>query len=230
MKLFSLLPLVFACFFSFSVCAQNTSDKKLIIRATDFITNNNYKNAEKQLKNVSIAGKETTEYLLLRADCNEKLTAYNNSAADYTTLYNKTKDVEFKKKAELMAVKYQIKLKEENLSRNCELCHGTGIVYEKRTCTACNGRGNLIITCTSCNGSGGYLNCYYCTGSGRITQIVINPINGQKQKEESACTTCSGTGQTRCLKCGGTTQESIRCNTCRGTGQIKTTLKCLAHN
>ena len=229
MKLFTFLFFVFISCLANSVCAQNNMDKKLIIRANDFITNNDYKNAEKQLKKVSTAGKETTEYLLMSADCNEKLTAYNISSADYNTLYTKTKDAGYKKQAELMAVKHQNKLKEENLLRNCKLCHGTGIVYENRTCTACNGKGNLKITCTSCNGSG-YRKCSYCSGSGRITRMIINPLNGQKEKEDSACTTCSGTGEKICERCGGEKQETIKCNTCRGSGQAKTAVKCGAHN
>jgi len=204
-------------------------DKKLLQRASNSIANDDYKNAEKQLRKVSSEGEKTVEYLLIRADCNEKLTAYNISASDYNTLYSKTKNIEFKKKAEVMTMQYQNKLMQEKLIRNCSICHGMGRIYENKTCNTCNGERYLKVFCTGCNGRGN-VKCNNCSGSGKIIRVISSASDGQKVMEESVCNSCSGSGERLCYTCHGNQQQTIKCSYCNGAGQMKTAVKCWAHS
>lgn len=86
----------------------------------------------------------------------------------------------------------------------CPTCHGKG----RKTCPDCKGRG--ISTCPSCGGSGNRGSCASCGGTG--TQRAISGAT-------TPCTSCNGTGKSRCRQCNGSGRS--RCATCNGTGEIR---------
>ncbi|MCQ2256905.1 MAG: hypothetical protein MJZ41_02795 [Bacteroidaceae bacterium] len=86
-----------------------------------------------------------------------------------------------------------------NKTTQCTTCWGAGTTWwNGRTCTNCNGQGNL--KCTNCNGQGN-LTCTGCNGTGLSTRN---------------CNTCKGTGLRNCYTCNG--KGSTNCGACNHKG------------
>lgn len=223
---FSLICILFS---SFSILAQNKTDSNFLLRANNYIRFNDYSNGERQLKKNSTNRQKNSEVLFTRADCNEKLQAYQYASDNYNAVYIKTAEKNFTDNTPLMMLKLNDRLGKESLVQNCKLCKGSGNIYEYRTCNYCNGQKSLHVTCGNCRGLGN-LQCFNCSGSGKITRILASSADGQKVTEESVCNICSGTGQKICNQCHGDLVQKIKCNYCNGLGQTKVLIKCPKHH
>ena len=82
-----------------------------------------------------------------------------------------------------------------------------------KTCSRCNGEGQIKRTCPTCKGDG---QCSNKAATGGV--IVYKGLNGKIIRKD--CPTCKGTG--KCPTCNGSGHISSICRVSKGTGKIFT--------
>ena len=124
-------------------------------------------------------------------------------------------------------------------SNYCQSCQGTGHQSQVYGCTVCNGSGHSNSRCGQCGGSRTVM-CAGCSGSGRVVNPgavvggivnIFGAASGRRGRVPTGpasipCSSCGGSGRSRCGMCGGRGVVNSSCHNCSGSGQVTQTIAC----